>query len=149
VTPVQDARSVSSAARALARALHGRGTDPRTALDTLELHARRIVEDADRGFAPDDAPSDEALLQEALIQFEVGATLFAADQARAGSTGGLTSAAAQLDQAADTIDNLDGSVSGLRASVRARTTPRGSPTACAATRPRSTTCCIAPAGVCR
>lgn len=114
MTPVQDARSVSSAARALARALDGRGTDTRTALDTLELHARRIVEDADRGFAPEASPSDEALLQEALIQFEVGATLCAAEQARAGRTSDLTAAAAQLDQAADTIDHLDSSVSGLR-----------------------------------
>lgn len=114
MTPVQDARSVSSAARALARALDGRGTDTRTALDNLELHARRIVEDADRGFAADAAPSDEALLQEALLQFEVGATLCAAEQARAGRTDGLESAAAQLDRAADTIDDLDASPSGLR-----------------------------------
>lgn len=114
MTPVQDARSVSSAARALARALDGRGTDTRTALDTLELHARRVVEDADRGFAAEAAPSDESLLREALIQFEVGATLCAAEKARAGRTGDLTSAAAQLDQAADTMDNLDASASGLR-----------------------------------
>lgn len=114
MTPVQDARSVSSAARALARALDGRGTDVRTALDTLELHARRVVEDAERGFADDAAFSEESLLQEALVQLEVGATLCAAEQAQAGRTGELTSAAAQLDQAADAIDTLDGSVSELR-----------------------------------
>jgi hypothetical protein len=114
MTPVQDARSVSSAARALARALDGRGTDVATALDRLELHARHVVEDTDRGFAAEDSPSQESLLQEALIQLEVGATLCAAEQARTGSTADLTSAAARLDQAADTIEGVDGSPDGLR-----------------------------------
>lgn len=106
MTPAQDARSVASAANALARALKN-GTNATTAWDRLELHARRIVDDPALGFAPQAEPEDEELLAQALLHLEIGATLSAAERARAGHTAQLSVAAAEMTRTADVIENGD------------------------------------------
>lgn len=106
--PVDSARSVAAAARALARTIRT-GGDVETAADRLELNARDAVDVSERGFGPEAAPSDDELLATALTQLSIGTALCEAQRALTTSTNAdqLESASTSLDATADLMENLE------------------------------------------
>ncbi|MCS7477442.1 hypothetical protein ACFFQW_22110 [Umezawaea endophytica] len=104
----ESTRSVASAANTLVHAIRTDGYDVGLAFDRLESNAKRTVGDSTRGFAPVAEPSDQELLESALAQLSIGATLCVADgvlidPARVGE---LQSAAASLAFTSDVLENV-------------------------------------------
>ncbi len=100
---VADSRSVATAAAALLRSVRGQGADVQTAVDHLELQARRTIESSVQGFdAADIDVSEEDVLAEALSQIGIGVTLVTAESA--------------LEQP-QTVDQLDRAVTSLEANA--------------------------------
>jgi hypothetical protein len=105
---VEDARSISSAANALLKAIHD-GDDARdVALDRLELRAKLADDGQIQGFdAAAEDITDEDLLASVSTQLGIGMTLLAAESAltEPGAADALASASTSLADSADYVES--------------------------------------------
>lgn len=107
---VEEARSISSAASALLRAVESGSDGSERAAERLERRAASVLGDQGAGFQAAGGAADEVTpedyLADSLTQLNIGLTLVYAEIAVSGPTGtaSLGSAIAQLDKTADSVE---------------------------------------------